>query len=90
MFGIANQLLGVTGLATAVATDPAQIATLEGFLFNAHLNAFVCAIFILLVSTVLVDSLRVWVGLIRATRTAALNETPFVPSAIAPERAWGD
>ncbi len=66
-----------------------QLAQTERLIFNAHLNAIVCGLFILLVSAILIDSIRVWAGLIRGTRSAELNETPFVESRIIPERGFG-
>ena len=67
-----------------------QAAEAQRLIFNANLNAVVCSMFILLVSIVLLDSARVWFGLIRGTRPATLNETPFVPSRLQPDEALGD
>jgi carbon starvation protein len=38
-----------------------------------------------LVATILVDSVRVWIGLLRGTREAKLTETPFVESELEAE-----
>jgi carbon starvation protein len=65
-----------------------QIAQSERLIFNANLNAFVCGMFIVLVSAVLIDSARVWIGLIRGTRPRTLNETPFVESQLTPEKGY--
>jgi carbon starvation protein len=61
-----------------------QLVQAERLIFNANLNAFVCGLFIVLVSAILIDSVRVWIGLIRGTRSRELNETPFVESELIP------
>ncbi|HVX66019.1 MAG TPA: carbon starvation CstA 5TM domain-containing protein, partial [Bryobacteraceae bacterium] len=58
----------------------AQQAELQRLIFNDHVDAAVCGLFLVLVTTVLVDSVRVWIGILRGTREARLNEAPFVPS----------
>ncbi len=70
--------------ATLAALTGEQLAQAERLIFNANLNAFVCGLFIVLVSAILIDSFRVWAGLIRGTRSRELNETPFVSSELIP------
>jgi len=53
--------------------------------FNARLDAAVCGTFMVLVAIVLVDSLRLWYGLLRGTEDRTVAETPFVPSRLNPE-----
>jgi hypothetical protein len=36
-----------------------------------------------MVAVILIDSIRVWIGVLRGTRSAKLNETPFVQSRLA-------
>ena len=36
------------------------------------------AVFMILVAIILVDSIRVWTGILRGTREAKNSETPFV------------
>jgi len=67
-----------------------KVAQAERLIFNAQLNAFVCGLFIVLVSVILIDSIRVWFGLIRGTRSSELNETPFVATKIEAGGALGD
>jgi carbon starvation protein len=63
----------------------AQVSATRTLIFNARLDALMCGIFILLVTTILIDSLRVWAGILRGTRDARLNEAPFVLSRLKPE-----
>ncbi|HET8549026.1 MAG TPA: carbon starvation CstA family protein, partial [Bryobacteraceae bacterium] len=63
----------------------AQIAAINAQIFNARLDAVVCAIFVVLVTTILIDSIRVWAGVLRGTRQARSTETPFVLSQLRPE-----
>ncbi len=64
-------------LAASSSAASAQTATL---IFNARLDAAVCAAFMVLVSIVLVDSLRLWYGILRGTQEAVVIESPFVLS----------
>jgi carbon starvation protein len=63
----------------------AQVAAIEAQIFNARLDAVVCAIFIVLVTTILLDSVRVWSGILRGRRERRSTETPFVLSQLRPE-----
>ncbi len=57
----------------------------QAMIFNARLDALLCAIFILLVATVLIDSICTWYGILRGTREVQLTETPFVLSQLRSE-----
>jgi carbon starvation protein len=46
--------------------------------FNARLDAVVTAVFLVLVTVILVDSIRVWAGILMGSRDAKVRETPFV------------
>jgi carbon starvation protein len=63
----------------------AKIAETHAVIFNEKLDAVVCAIFLLLVSVILIDSVRVWFGLLSGTRVAKTSESPFVPSRLEAE-----
>ncbi|HLW75323.1 MAG TPA: carbon starvation CstA family protein [Bryobacteraceae bacterium] len=63
--------------ALAAGVQTGQTATL---VFNARLDAVVCGIFMVMVALILVDSVRIWTGILSGTREARLNETPFVAS----------
>jgi carbon starvation protein len=64
--------------AGTVAT--ARIQATEVLIFNAKLDATVCAIFALLVVTIALDSVRTWVGVLRGTVAQTTTESPFVVS----------
>ena len=55
-----------------------KIGETQTIIFNAKLDAVLCAIFLVLVTVIIVDSIRVWTGILRGTRAAKTNETPFV------------
>jgi carbon starvation protein len=67
------------------AVEAGKIAEAQAMIFNARLDAAVCAIFIVLVATILVDSVRQWVGMLRGTREVKIHEAPFVMSQLRPE-----
>ena len=65
-------------LRAGAAGSPA--AAVEALIFNARLDAAVCGILLLLVAVILVDSLRLWIGILRGVREPRLRESPFVVS----------
>ena len=62
-----------------------KVAEVQTLIFNNRLDAVVCGLFLILVSTILVDSVRLWVGILRGTREARLVEAPFVLSKLSAE-----
>jgi hypothetical protein len=72
----------VEDLARIPFMEKREIAESQAVIFNSRLDAVVCGIFLVLVTTILIDSLRVWVGILRGTREATVSEAPFVPSAL--------
>ena len=56
----------------------AQISATQTQIFNAKLDAVVTGVFMVLVATVLLDSIRVWAGILRGTREKRVVESPFV------------
>jgi carbon starvation protein len=65
----------------------AQIAQNRALIFNARLDAVLCAVFLILVAVILVDSLRIWTGVLRGTRESRVMEAPFVISRLTAEEA---
>jgi carbon starvation protein len=63
----------------------ANAATTQVLIFNARLDAVVCGLLLVLVAAILVDSLRVWTGILRGTREARISEAPFVLSQLQAE-----
>jgi carbon starvation protein len=71
----AHQLQGAIG-AGAISFDKVRAAQTQ--IFNAQLDAALCFIFLALVTTILLDSLRVWFGILRGTQENKNTEAPFV------------
>jgi carbon starvation protein len=69
-------------LRAGAAADPAAT---QALIFNARLDALLCGVFLVLVATILLDSARVWVGILRGTREARVCEAPFVLSQLRAE-----
>jgi carbon starvation protein len=63
----------------------AKVAETQTVIFNARLDAVITGLFLVMVATVLIDSIRVWIGILRGTRDTRINETPFVPTELRPE-----
>ena len=65
----------------------AQADQMKGLVFNAQLDAVVCGVFLVLVTLILVDSIRLWVGILRGRIEAKTGETPFVASRLRTEES---
>ena len=74
--------LGFLAQADKLAEGPHTAATAT-LIFNARLDAAVCAIFLVLVTVILIDSVRVWTGIPGRTRNSRSSETPFIQSELA-------
>jgi carbon starvation protein len=70
-------------LRAGTAAGPA--GAVRTLIFNARLDAVVCAVLLLLVTAILVDSMRIWIGILRGVREARLSESPFVLSRLRAE-----
>ncbi|MGI9072538.1 MAG: carbon starvation CstA family protein [Bryobacteraceae bacterium] len=64
---------------------PAALGLTRAVIFNERLDACVCGVFLVLVSVIVLDSLRIWYGLLRGTRAPVSSESPFIPSRLEPE-----
>jgi len=78
----AGQLEAALSSGGVASTNVAQTQTL---IFNARLDAVVCAVFLVLVAVVLIDSVRVWFGILRGSRESIVLEAPFVLSRLRAE-----
>jgi carbon starvation protein len=76
----ANQLEEL--LRASKVANPAATQTL---IFNCRLDAVVCGVFLVLVTIILVDSIRIWAGILSGSRTSEVCEAPFVLSALRAE-----
>jgi carbon starvation protein len=76
--------MGFLAQAEKLRTGPATPAT-PVLIFNAQLDAAVCGILMVMVATILIDSVRIWIGILRGTREARVAEAPFVLSRLRAE-----
>ena len=79
---LANQLSAALAAGKIPAT---QIAATEAQIFNNRLDAVVCAVFLVLVTTILIDSIRLWYNILTGGEPVRIMESPFVPSALGTE-----
>jgi carbon starvation protein len=63
----------------------ANSAANQTLIFNAHLDAVVCGVFMVLVAVILIDSIRVWAGILSGRTEARVRESPFVLSQLRAE-----
>jgi carbon starvation protein len=81
-------LAHAAALESAIAAgkiQPAALGVTRAVIFNERLDAVVCGIFLVLVSVIVLDSLRIWYGLLRGTRASISSESPFIASRLEPE-----
>ena len=76
--------LGFLAQANQLAAGP-QGPTTASLVFNARLDAAVTGVFLVLVALILVDSVRVWLGILNGSKPATTTETPFVPTKLIEE-----
>jgi len=63
----------------------ANTAATQTLIFNARLDAAMCGLLLVLVATILLDSVRVWIGILRGSSEAPVREAPFVLSRLQTE-----
>ncbi len=80
-----NPRLGFLAQANALAAGPATSATAR-LIFNNRLDAAVNGILVVMVTLVLVESLRQWIGILSGASEARIKESPFVRSRLAEEQ----
>jgi len=81
-----NPRVGFLAQASALAAGSATNATAR-LIFNNRLDAAVTSMLVVMVTLVLVESARQWIGVLRGVRDAQVKETPFVMTRLAEERS---
>ncbi len=79
-----NARIGFLAQARSVQVSTPTAASAR-LIFNNRLDAAVTGALVLLVSLVLFESVRVWVGVVRGNRDARITESPFVMTKLATE-----
>ena len=64
---------------------PQQIEVTKTLIFNNYLDAAVCGLFLILVTTIILDSARQWLRILSGTQERKSTETPFVLTNLSPE-----
>jgi carbon starvation protein len=80
----ADPRIGFLAQARALAAGPSTHATAR-LIFNNRLDAVVTATLVLMVSLVVIESARAWIGVLNGQREAKVRETPFVMTQLASE-----
>jgi carbon starvation protein len=80
-----NPRVGFLAQARALAAGPATSATPQ-LIFNNRLDAAVTAILVVMVTLVLVESVRQWAGILSGAKEPRMKESPFVRTRLAEER----
>jgi carbon starvation protein len=78
--------VGFLAQAEFLASGPATNATAR-LIFNNRLDAAVTGLLLVMVTLVLIESARQWVGVISGRKEAQVKETPFVMTRLTEERA---
>jgi carbon starvation protein len=76
--------VGFLAQAHALATGRATVANVR-LIFNNRLDAAVTVLLVVMVSLVVIESARVWIGVLTGKREAQVRETPFVATRLAME-----
>jgi carbon starvation protein len=77
--------IGFLAQASALAAGPASSAT-SRLIFNNRLDAAVTGALVLMVTLVLVESLRQWWDILNGTKEARMKESPFVRTRLVEEQ----
>ncbi len=76
--------VGFLAQARALAGGPETSAAAR-LIFNNRLDAAVTAVLVAMVSLVVIESARVWIGVLTGRREARMKESPFVPTRLVME-----
>jgi carbon starvation protein len=79
-----NPLIGFLAHARQIASGPVT-ADLARRILNDRLDTFVCALLLVLVSVIVIESARQWASVISGGRGAVTQEVPFVATTLAVE-----
>ncbi len=79
-----NPRVGFLAQAQALAAAPATSAT-GRLIFNNRLDAAVTGVLVAMVTLVLIESARQWLGILLGTREARMRESPFVRTRLVEE-----
>jgi carbon starvation protein len=77
--------IGFLAQARVLAAGTANSATAR-LIFNNRLDAVVTGVLVVMVTLVLIESARQWLGILNGSRVAQVKETPFVMTRLAEER----
>jgi carbon starvation protein len=80
-----NPRVGFLAQARALAGGPATNAT-GRLIFNNRLDAAVTGVLVVMVTLVLVESVRQWMGILSGAREARVKESPFVRTRLVEEQ----
>jgi len=80
-----NPRVGFLAQAQALAAGPASAANTR-LIFNNRLDAAVTCALVVLVALVVLESARVWLGVLSGSHAAEVKESPFVMTRLAEER----
>ena len=83
--GFLSQARVFEGNIAAGKVAAAKIGEVKTLIFNNQLDAVVCGLFLVLVTTILIDSIVLWVGILRGQRDARSLESPFVQTRLSAE-----
>ena len=76
--GFLAQADGLQSALDAGKIAAARIAETQTVIFNARLDAVICGLFLCMVTLIVLDSVRIWAGILRGSRDARTTESPFV------------
>ena len=80
-----NPRVGFLAQARALAAGPIT-AAIARIIFNNRLDAAVTGVLVLMITLVLVESARQWIGILAGTREAQVKESPFVRTRLVQEQ----
>jgi len=72
----------------AAGTIPAaRVVATQAQIFNNQLDAVICGLFVIMVTAIIIDSIRTWTKILFGGAEVRVTETPFVPSTLSQEEA---